>query len=234
MNKNWIIEDMIDFEYKQYQLLAYLKEIEKKLIQNKLFPTYQELNIHYHDLLSLKENLNHDQFASKELKSIDLELKELVFVSRIEKNPVLEEIDKIIDFSLPKIHYYLQEAKVLYETVKNNLHISRVGLIAPYNQEGYLFLKHFKAKQIKVFRYSLNLLKTDNEHILDYQTQLIATYSSSLKWTYENIKFDLIKKKNDDLPIPATYIIESENAVPMYETFLPLAKQVLYEFVKKD
>jgi hypothetical protein len=44
--------------------------------------------------------------------------------------------------------------------------------------------------------------------------------------TYENIKYHLIKSRND-LPNPAVYSIETELSYPVDETLLPVAKRVL-------
>ncbi len=56
LNKNWITEKAIDFEYKKYILLAYLKQVSQNFEENKLYPSLAELIGHYKLLISIKEN----------------------------------------------------------------------------------------------------------------------------------------------------------------------------------
>ena len=48
--------------------------------------------------------------------------------------------------------------------------------------------------------------------------------------TYENIKYELIKSRND-LPNPAVYSIETQLNFPVEETLLPIAKRSLVKFI---
>jgi hypothetical protein len=49
-------------------------------------------------------------------------------------------------------------------------------------------------------------------------------------YTYENIKYELIKNRGS-LPNPAVYSIETELNFPVEETLLPIAKRSLVKFI---
>ncbi|MCX6273751.1 MAG: hypothetical protein NTV09_00915, partial [Bacteroidetes bacterium] len=56
LNKNWITEKHIDFEYKKYVLLAYLQHVSENFTENKLYPFLADLVEHYRNLKFLKDS----------------------------------------------------------------------------------------------------------------------------------------------------------------------------------
>ena len=54
LSENWITEKLVDLEYKQYILLAYLKEIKKEFQLNKLFPHFEDLKMHHQMLQEIE------------------------------------------------------------------------------------------------------------------------------------------------------------------------------------
>ena len=55
LNQNCITESHIDFEYKKYILLSYLKEMNKNFNEQKLYPFLSDLLQHYLSLNELKD-----------------------------------------------------------------------------------------------------------------------------------------------------------------------------------
>ena len=45
MELDWILQDPIDFEHKQYLILDYVKKTGEKLEKFELYPTFQELTL---------------------------------------------------------------------------------------------------------------------------------------------------------------------------------------------
>src|SRR5262245_16009352 len=56
LKKDWITDDLIDFEYKKYVLLAYLQQVERSFALVKLYPPLADLIAHYQTAKALKEN----------------------------------------------------------------------------------------------------------------------------------------------------------------------------------
>ena len=109
LENTWFIDGMIDFEYKKYLLLAYLQSVEKNFTFNKLYPDLAELVNHYKnldDFLNIK-NAASGSFP-KELKGIDLDRFVLKYEQMLNNDRVLDEIMKIIDYSLPVFRKYLE------------------------------------------------------------------------------------------------------------------------------
>ena len=56
LKHDWLTEGLIDFEYKKYILLAYLKDIRKRFDVNQLYPFMSDLVFHYRNILKVKES----------------------------------------------------------------------------------------------------------------------------------------------------------------------------------
>ena len=56
LSKDWLTQGLIDFEYKKYILLAYLKNVRQNFQGQILYPFLSDLVFHYRNLLSIREN----------------------------------------------------------------------------------------------------------------------------------------------------------------------------------
>jgi hypothetical protein len=55
LSKDWLTENHIDLEFKQYLLLAYLQEVKENYNSNKIYPYLSELIEHYKNLILIKK-----------------------------------------------------------------------------------------------------------------------------------------------------------------------------------
>ena len=84
LNKNWITENQIDFEYKKYVLLAYLQHVSENFTEYRLYPYLSDLIEHYRNLKSLKDNKNHlYNLFPERMKGADLEQFKLIYEKRL-------------------------------------------------------------------------------------------------------------------------------------------------------
>lgn len=56
LDSNWLINGLIDYEYKKYMLLAYLKEARSSFSRTELYPFMADLVFHYRNLLTIQKN----------------------------------------------------------------------------------------------------------------------------------------------------------------------------------
>lgn len=230
LSNNWITEKLIDFEYKKYILLAFLKEVSGNFDANRLYPTLSELITHYKQALSIKENKENlvNTFPQK-LSGINMEHFKMNYEKIIQDDSIMKEIENIIDFSLPKFEYYLAEGKKIYDYIEEQIKIEPVGLL-PLNKEyGYMFINN-RNTETKVYEYQISIFEQPNVKYRGIHTAYICSYTKSLLNSFEQIKNRLIKEKTD-MPNPATFAIESNMQLPFEETFFPIAKRSLVKFV---
>ncbi|MFM9027508.1 MAG: hypothetical protein ACKOQ6_05885 [Bacteroidota bacterium] len=225
LNRNWITESHIDFEYKKYLLLAYLQHVSANFLENRLYPYLSDLVAHYRDLKALKEEKNHlfNQFPER-LSAPDMDHFRLIYEKMVQDDTIMHEIESIINFSIPQFEQYLREGRKIYEFLEDHTRIHQVGLMPLNNESGYLMLRNGDASLTYVYAFYVTVFERPGEKYRGVHLDYVNTYERSLTNTYESIKSELICF-NKSLPNPATYAIECSLKIPLEETFLPIAKR---------
>jgi hypothetical protein len=231
LSTNWITEKHIDFEYKRYLLLAYLQEVSNNFTETKLYPSLSELVSHYRSVVSLKENKKslYESFPER-ISGADISQFSLIYEKILNDDQIMQEIESIIDFSIPQFEKSLAEGRKIYDLVESQINIFPVGIMPLNTDEGYLFLKYAPDRETIVYEYQITIFENPDERYRGISTNYIGSYSNSIQNTFENIKRDLIRYHRK-MPNPATYVIESELKIPLEETFLPMAKRTLVKYV---
>jgi hypothetical protein len=227
LSPHWITEKHIDFEYKKYLLLAWLQEVDQQFDQVRLYPPLADLIEHYRNAKALKDNKQQlsDSFALR-LQGLDSEKFKLLYEKISKEDSLMEEIESILEFSLPRLAHYLEEGKKIYELVEKETNILPVGLVPLHADSGYLFLKSGKNANTEVYEYQVSIFEQPEDKYRALHTSFVTSYTSSFIHTYVSIKTDLIRA-NAKLPNPAVYAVETGMVIPFSETFLPLAKRLL-------
>lgn len=234
LNNDWLTDKCIDFEYKKYVLLAFLQGVDKDFEVQKLYPSLRELVTHYRQLVTLKEKKDelYKGFPQTAVE-MDTENMRIIYQKMVEDGEILKELETIIDFSIPQFQRYLQEGKKIYEAIESQLNIFPVGVVPLHAKEGYIFIRDGKNADTTVYEYDITLFEQPEAKYRGIHTQFVKTREMDLGTSYQYIKLELIKEKQE-MPNPATYVIESEWAVPLEETLLPIAKRYLLKYVERN
>jgi hypothetical protein len=231
LGPNWIIENLIDFEYKKYELLAYLQGIKQEFKDQKLYPALSDLISHHNNLVTLKNNKKQlSESFKKILSKIDVEKLELIYESSEKDSAMISEIENIINFSIPQFENYLKEGKNIYTSIEGDMQIEPIGLTPLNTDEGYMFLSDGWQKDTHVHHYKITLFEHANENYRGIHTSYVTSFAYSYVNTYENIKLQLIKEISK-LPTPAVFAIHSEKQYPLDESFIPVAKRTLVRYI---
>jgi hypothetical protein len=231
LSETWFAEGFIDFELKKYTLLAYLQEVDKYFNQNKLYPQLADVVFHYNNLVAFRENKRYlQEHFPKKLTGIQMQKLQLLYEQMIEDGELMQELEDIIQYAADTLKSTLQTGAGIYEFVEEKINISPVGLIPLDTQEGYFFLSTTDTKNTLVYHYRLSIFEKHDEKFRSIKTSFIDRRQRGLALTYENMKSDLLKFRND-LPNPAVYCIESGLNFPIDETLLPVAKRSLVKFI---
>lgn len=227
LTKNWLTEKLIDFEYKKYVLLAYLQHVSANFTENKLYPYLSDLIDHYRILKSIKESKQqlYNQFPER-MTGSDMEQFKLCYEKLVSDDGLMQEIEQIIDFSIPQFELYLKEGRRIYEFIEEHTRIFPVGLTPLNNESGYLFLCNGKDDFTAVYTYSVTIIEHPTERYRGVHINYVKKYEKGIMTTFEAIKSDLLRF-NKEMPNPAAYVIESSLQLPFDETFLPVAKRTI-------
>jgi hypothetical protein len=228
---DWLTQGIVDFEFKKYVLLAYLKTVKNSFGKVQLYPFLGDLVFHYRNLLAIKENkaLLRESFP-KEISLEEFQHLELNYRQMVEDDAVMSELESILEFAIPQIKGSLQEGSVIYELVESKCEISPIGVTPLYAKEGYLFVTQPPEKETNIYRYQMSIFEKSDEQLRSLNTFYVGSMSRSITNTYERIKLDLIKQYQD-LPNPATYLILSRMKFPFSETLMPVAKRLFVKHI---
>ena len=231
LNKNWLTDGWMDFEYKKYILLSYLQDTERHFDEKKLYPKLSELTEHFRSLQILKDQkVAVAKDFPKEITRLDFEKFKVEYREVFEDDEVLKEMDAIIEFALPEIERKLGLGKELYEEVEDKLQVFPVGILPLRNEEGYFFLSDFLKRLVSVYYYQITIFENIQERFRGINTRFLFDYNISVTANYEQVKYKLIEQHRH-LPNPATYAVEFKQSFPLPETMLPIAKRSLVRFI---
>ncbi len=232
-SNKFIFQNLIDFEYNKFKMLGFLQRVQADYEEKKLFPALNDLKHQYNELIQIKENIEKmlDLFP-KELKGLDLKNQAFLYEKpSFSEDKSLQDIQLTISFAIPKLQNFLITGKNMHDALKENLHLELIGIEPPYIKEGYLLLYQQPSHNTHIFQYSLSVIQNLEEDFVDFKTAYVKSYTNSLTCTFDTIKSDLVKQYSSEFPIPAAYLVESKTQMPLYETFLPIARELLIEYV---
>lgn len=231
LSETWFAEGYIDFELKKYTLLAYLQATNQYFDENKLYPQLADLIFHYNNLVAFRENKKYlqEQFPKK-LTGIQIEKLQVLYEQMIDDSELMQELEEIISFAAGHMKTTISSGTEIYEFVEENLSISPVGILPLDVQEGYFFLSAGKSKTTRVYQYRLSIFDKHDERYRSIRTAYIDTRQRSMVSSYENMKSELIKARQE-MPNPAVYCIETSLSFPVEETLLPIAKRSLVKYI---
>lgn len=234
LKPNWLTDGLIDFEFKKYTVLAYLKTVKGHFRKNQLFPFLSDLVFHYNNLMTVKsqKNLIYENFP-KTITKADFRKLKITYKKIVEDDELMREIEEIISYTVPQFEDTLSEGKEIYEFIESNVTLSPVGLTPIYSKEGYLMFNQGESRDVNVYKYQVSIFYNQEEEFKGIHTEYLMQSAYSLTKPFEKIKLELIKQFKE-LPNPATFLVRSAMVVPMSQTLLPVAKRLLIKELSRD
>ena len=233
LSETWFAEGYIDFELKKYTLLAYLQQVNRYFNDNKLYPQLADVIFHYNNLVAFRENKKFlQEHFPKKLSGIQMEKLQFLYEQMVEDDELMKELEEIINYSTSTIKETINNGTEIYEFIEDKLVITPIGLIPLDTNEGYFFLSSGR-KNTRVYYYRLSFFEKHDEKYRSIRTSYIDNQRRSMSNTYETIKADLIRYRNE-LPNPAVYAVEIDLNFPYNETLLPIAKRSLVKYISQQ
>ena len=228
LSENWLTEDLMDFEYKKYLVLAYLQNVETHFNEQKLYPDFAELIAHYKNLINLKNNATAlENNFKKTLSGIDYANLKLQYKSVIDDES-LSELKQIISFSEPLFEQELEKGKSIFDFAEQHIVTNHIGILPLYKTEGYFILLPYQSKYVTVYSYAFSKINLLQQDVYGLNCKYFSTHTLSLSNQVDKVKSDIIQA-NPELPNPAVYLFKAKTELPKDETFLPIAKRLLYK-----
>jgi hypothetical protein len=141
---------------------------------------------------------------------------------------MLRVIDEVIAFAIPELQGILGDGRALRDELASRIQFGPVGVMPLHVHEGYLLLR--QGSEARIYGFS-HWIQRGTDRSLQYhsiRTRYLGSRSMGPFNTYGSLRLELLRT-NTDLPVPAMFAFEAEVTLPPIETYLPLAKQLVYE-----
>lgn len=223
-----ILAPVLDAELQEYRLLAYMQRVDAQFNARKLYPWLEEVRDRAAQLHELRRRTD----AMDLLMPGDLYGLDLAHAKLLRKPPVagtMAEVRTSVDRALLELGPALVRGMGLRDECHAKIHCEPVGLLPLGAQEGWLLLR--QGKEALAYAYTVPAVRGMDEAIIAHhaiRTRYCSTFTVGLGNGYGQIKAELVR--NGPLPNPAVFVFESSIDLPRIETFLPLAKQIAYDW----
>ncbi|MFZ1664740.1 MAG: hypothetical protein WBO28_06990 [Flavobacteriales bacterium] len=223
-----ILTPVLDAELEEYLLLAYMQRVQAEFRDRKLYPWLHEVWKRATQLKELQRRA--DQLSSHmpgELLGIDLEREQLLRAAP--DHGRIAAMLASVERTLPELRTALDRGNGLREEYQSTIRCEPVGLLPLGAQEGWLLLR--QGNEAVVYAYEVPKVRAADvagaAHF-NVRTRYCSTYTVGLGYGYGQIKAELAR--TGPMPNPAVFVFESTMTLPRIETFLPLAKQIAYDW----
>ena len=227
---DWLEKGPLDLEYKQYKLLAYLKEVDQDWNQYLLYPHLTNV-VEYNRLLNLisKNKSEIEELFPKEMVGIDLETKKIIYEVKQQPNEMMgEDIQEIIEWGISRLDEYSQIGIIIYEDIAEDIIVERVGLESNVKDEGYII---FNGDTVNVYYFNIGRIIMDVDGGRFLFTKKVKEFKRKKFQTTNDIKLEILKE-GTHLSVPEFYSVEGHRPYPLEETVLPMVKRKIMVYSK--
>lgn len=220
-------EGLLDPEYKEYILLAWLQKVKADLSRTMLYPSLAHVIRHHRELTRLRAAL---ESGKEQGTATGIDWTKMQFTREATSSgQALESyLKELISRALPHLTSTMEDGKDLYDLIDEQVEFSPIG-VQPLNMnEGYLLVTRGKhgARQLKSFRFTKSRIERGGDAFLELQLKCLESRRISRLETPESVKWNLMRSHRD-LPQPAVFHAHLEWEVPLDPTLLPIARRRL-------
>lgn len=226
---SWLTEGLLDAEYKEYVLLAWLQKVHSQLRDVRLYPALSDVIGRHRELKSIQHCL-HQGREQGAVTGIDFTRMQLLRGGNESPSSVELYLEELINRALPHLNATMAEGKSLFDLIDSKVEFTPIGVQPLHMGEGYLLVTHGSAgnRELLAFRYTQSRIQRNGDAFLELSLECRESRRLARLETLESIKWGLIRKHRD-LPQPATFHAHTEWEVPIQPTLLPIARRRLLQ-----
>jgi hypothetical protein len=234
MKTDWLFQEPIDLEHKQYTLLGYLQKLDKNLNTFKLYPQFQEISLH---LANINLVIEKGQYLTmnRSLKDPD---DEILLSDLIANNcpPMTKEeiveVYEVCKFSTEKLTDYFNHAKAIWDIVNDTVSIDPIINKKNIEPKQGLFFLDFGNKTY-FYEFIIKPIKKDVIETKCHIKKIAECEKKDFEEKVKEVKRPLIKNLQDT-DVHKNLImfkINHNDTFPLKETLLPIAKRKIMNYM---
>ena len=226
---SWLTEGLLDAEYKEYMLLAWLQKVKAELRGTKLYPALADVIRQHRELTQIRKGLEQGR-EKGQVEGFDFSSFQLKRGKPEGESVIADYLEELIQRSLPHLTETMEEGKSLYDLIDSRIEFTPIGVQPLHVNEGYLLVTHGAAahRQLMAYRYTQSRIRRGGDAFLELSLQCMESRPLSRTETADAIKWSLIRQHRE-LPQPATFHAHLEWKVPLEPTLLPIARRRLLQ-----
>jgi hypothetical protein len=218
-----------DAEAAEYRIMAGLQEARRAFSRSRVYP-------HLADLIALRRSLTVllegaerlEGGAPARIVGVDWSAGSVIY-ERLELDGAPLALD-LARWTLPRLEGVIDEGRTLFEFVDTHAALASVGLVPPYQAEGFLLLPDPDGGW-RAVRYAVSALAGDDGAYRALRTTPVSVDVPAL--APPSVWKAALAEVCEDLPAPATFRVDTDVAFPLEETVLPVAKRKLLRMVAR-
>lgn len=217
---DWILQEPIDMEHKEYVLLDYISKVDKELEEFRLYPTFQELSLHLANLKSISDNLK-----KLDLKKYPEEIDDEILIENINyksiigyNNDELKDIVKISKNANEKLKDFFLIAKSIWSIVFDSVSIKQenknIKITEKNYKKGYLYFEYGQEK-----------------YLYQYKIKKLSYKYDEKKCTFELIKKGVDIEYENKIKKSILFIGTFDEEFPLEGCLLSILKRKLISYI---
>lgn len=225
----WLTEGVLDAEYKEYMLLAWLQKVKAELRLSKLYPALAEVIRKHRELTSIRHSIEQQQEKGP-IEGLDFTRMQLMRGKTGGHSQIEDYLQDLISRALPHLTTTMEEGKSLYDLIDSRIEFTPIGVQPLHVSEGYLLVTHGLSpkRELRAYRYRQSRITRGGDAFLELSLDCLESRRLSRVETAEAVKWSLIRRHRD-LPQPATFHAHMEWSIPIEPTLLPIARRRLLQ-----
>lgn len=229
LRADWLTEGLIDFEYKKYVLLGYLLSTKAAFKNKKLYPVLPNLARHYAYMDAIKKNREMMEKGFPRIATgIDTKNMCITYEDAVKDEENMQEIEKIVEFSLPKVKEILTVGEEIHKKVEEELSVFPVGFSSENLQEGYILVHLYYSNKIAIYEYKISTSDTPAkvcQEKMHIHTNLLGWEHCNEHTTLEDVKKKVGRKSK--YKNPYTLAVTCDGKYPIVQTLLPITEKII-------
>jgi hypothetical protein len=228
LNLDWLVVDPIDYEYKEYLLLGYIKKVKEDFENFLIYPSFQEVSLHLanvsnfierHQLLELTRDIEEED---DEILLSDLTQKQLKYHT----NDEMIEILKIAKTAKEEFTNLFLIGKSLWSIVYDTISIfptsNHENILIDKQNRGFFYFTY--KKETIVYKYEV---KNIPKSLKDTKCYLSLIYQGT-RTDIDNILNDHLQGETNNFPL---FSVTHNDYYPLHGTTLSMVRRKIMNYM---
>ena len=226
-NFSWLTEGPVDYELKQYKMLAIISRLRKDLEKNLVWNVIEEVEEQLDRLYKTKYEIEIKEESNKIPKDIDFFNFEIIYETQ--ENEASREhkiVDDIVDEAIVEFGDIYMDARKKWRSIEHEISLTWIPKKAPMLNHGYVIINN----ENKCFVYSFD----KPSKMSNSWRNIKIEKHSNFKFSNDNIiKFYDKYQDSEDSTMFARIDVKV-NGLELEGAVLPIAKSILFSRLVSD